>query len=178
MASPDTTVPNEAIQVTLRSGDEPGLYAGSDGSEVCDRALLVDRLAGAPTVAAAWAGVLGRAAGDVGALIDAAVAVETTVDLRVTSHRFVDGVVEPDQAVLQAGTAVLVVADGTPIARCLSGAPLTPARALSGEITVVGDAWTGFAVDRLHTVRPADAVPAFLELVDPDTGERVTRPVG
>ncbi|MFN3219131.1 MAG: DUF6777 domain-containing protein [Acidimicrobiales bacterium] len=176
--APDTTVPDDAIAVTVRSGDEPGLYAGSEDDEACDRTLLAERLTGAPTVATAWAAVVGVEADQVATTIEAATGVETTVDLRVTSHRWVDGDVVADHAVLAAGTAVLVRADGTPLARCLSGAPLLPAAAISGAITFSGTAWPGFAADRLSTVRPAEAPAAALELVDPDTGGRVVRPVG
>jgi hypothetical protein len=176
--APDTTVPDDAIAVTVHNGDEPGLYAGSEDDEACDRALLVERLTGAPTVSAAWAAVVGVELDAVAAVIEASTGVETTVDLRVTAHRWVDGDAVADQAVLAAGTAVLVRADGTPLARCLSGAPLSPAAAVSGGITFSGSAWPGFAADRLHTVRPATAPVAVLELVEPDTGARVVRPVG
>lgn len=176
--APDTSVPDDALAVTVRSGDEPGLYAGREGEDVCDRPLLAERLAGAPTVATAWAAVVGIETDHVEATIEASTGVETTVDLRVTSHRWIDGDVVAEQAVLAVGTAVLVRADGTPLARCLSGAPLSPAAAVSGAITFSGTAWPGFAADRLSTVRPADQPVAVLELVDPDTGERVVRPVG
>jgi hypothetical protein len=175
--APDTTVPEGAIAVSVRDGDEPGLYAGKDGDEACDRDLFVQRLTGAPTVAAAWAAVVGIDVDEVRAVVEASTGVETTVDLRVTAHRWVDGDVVADQAVVAAGTAVLVRADGAPLARCLSGAPLLPAAAVSGAITFRGDAWPGFAADRLHTVRPAAAPGTSLTLVDPDTGERVVRPV-
>jgi hypothetical protein len=176
--APDTTVPDDAIAVTVRTGDEPGLYAGGEDEEACDRALLAERLTGAPTVAAAWAAVVGIEPDQVAAAIEASTGVETTVDLRVTAHRWVDGDAVADQAVLAAGTAVLVRADGTPLARCLSGAPLLPAAAVSGAIAFSGTAWPGFAADRLHTVRPAEFPAAVLELVDPQTGGRVARPVG
>jgi len=176
--APDTTVPDDAIAVTVRNGDEPGLYAGRKDEEACDRALLVERLTGAPTVAAAWAAVVGVEPGQLAATIEASTGVETTVDLRVTTHRWADGDVVADQAVLAVRTAVLVRSDGTPLARCLSGAPLLPAAAVSGAITFSGTPWPGFAADRLHTVRPADAPAEVLELVDPDTGGQFARPVG
>jgi hypothetical protein len=176
--APDTTVPDDAIAVTVRNGDEPGLYAGRQDEEACDRALLADRLNSAPTVAAAWATIVGVRPGELASAIEASTGVETTVDLRVTVHRWVDGAAVGEQAVLQAGTAVLVHADGTPLARCLSGAPLLPAAAVSGAIAFSGPAWPGFAADRLYTVRPAAAPVAVLELVDLATGGRVVRPVG
>ena len=176
--APDTTVPDDAIAVTVRSGDDPGLYAGSEDGEVCDRPLLVERLRGAPTVVGAWASVVDIDPDQVGAVIAASTGVETTVDLRVTNHRWVDGSVVAEQAVLAVGTAVLVRADGTPLARCLSGAPLLAAAPVSGAIVFGGAGWPGFAADRLHTVRPAVSPAGVLELVDPDTGGRVVRPVG
>lgn len=176
--APDTKVPDDAIAITIRRGDEPGLYAGRQDAESCDRALLAQRLTGAPAISAAWAAAVGADAGQVADVIDASTGVETTVDLRVTLHRWDDGTVVADQAVLEAGTAVLVRADGTPLARCLSGAPLAAALPVSGTVRFTGAPWPGFAPDRLDTVLAADAGVGLLDLVDPETGQPVTRTVG
>ncbi len=50
--------------------------------------------------------------------------VTLTRDTRVTNHSFVDGRAVGFQAILQAGTAVLVDENGEPVARCRCGNPL------------------------------------------------------
>jgi hypothetical protein len=53
--------------------------------------------------------------------------VTLTRDTQVTNHAYKNGRAVPFQAILQAGTAVLVDKYGTPVVRCYCGNPLRPA---------------------------------------------------
>lgn len=59
--------------------------------------------------------------------------VQLRLDTRVTNHGFRDGAATSYQAVLQAGTAVLVDDHGVPRVRCACGNPLLPPVALKGN---------------------------------------------
>jgi hypothetical protein len=76
--------------------------------------------------------------------IDSLTPVLLRSDTRVTNHGFRDGWATPYQAVLQAGTAVLVDNTGVPRARCACGNPLTPPQAVPTTPTYQGTPWPGF----------------------------------
>jgi hypothetical protein len=161
-------------------GATAGLYGGSRDTGVCDVAKLVAFL-GDPANAAkasAWANVLGIGTGDIPSYAAGLTPVRLRFDTLVTNHGFRDGAATAFQSVLQAGTAVLVDADGVPRAKCNCGNPLTeptggdPSHPLNPD-----DAWPGYDPDKVVTVRPGDPVPAFV-LVDLVTGEAFRRPVG
>ena len=78
-----------------------------------------------------------------------------TADTRVTNHGFKDGKTTPRQAVLQAGTAVLVDNTGVPRARCGCGNPLLPPKAVTGTTKYVGDAWKGFTPSNVRAIAAA-----------------------
>ncbi len=118
-------------------------YGGTGDDRVCDREQLISFLSAQPERAAAWAGVLGVAAGDIPAYVRSLRPTVLLYDTRVTNHGFADGRATPRQSVLQAGTAVLVDADGDPVVRCRCGNPLRPAAAVPAP-TTVGVPWPGF----------------------------------
>jgi len=108
-------------------GEQP--FGGSGSNRVCDRDKLIRFLEDNPAKLREWARVLGisptkRA---VRRYIAKLHPVTLTKDTAVTNHRFVNGRAEPFQAILQAGTAVLVDKYGVPVVRCFCGNPLRPA---------------------------------------------------
>jgi hypothetical protein len=117
-------------KVDLPKGQGP--FGGTGSDQVCDRDLLIRSLKEDPAKLKAWAEVLGidptyRA---VAKYIAKLHPVTLTRDTPITNHSFVDGHVTSFQAILAAGTAVLVDQYGKPVARCRCGNPLTPAEPL------------------------------------------------
>ena len=104
-------------------------FGGSGSNRVCDRDKLIKFLERNPDRMAEWARVLGidpniRA---VRKYIAKLHPVTLTRDTQVTNHAFTNGRAVPFQAILAAGTAVLVDEYGVPVVRCYCGNPLAPA---------------------------------------------------
>jgi hypothetical protein len=118
-------------EVDLPAGGSGGQqpFGGSGSNRVCDRDKLIRFLRRNPAQMREWARVLGvrptfRA---VKKYISKLHPVTLTRDTQVTNHAFRNGRAVPFQAILQAGTAVLVDKYGTPVVRCYCGNPLGPA---------------------------------------------------
>ena len=124
---PDPFTPKPAdVQGPDRVQVGSGPYGGTGSDLVCDRELLIKSLRARPERLRAWARVV-RIAPDyatVARYIRKLRPVTLTRDTRVTNHSFVGGRASGYQAILQAGTAVLVDEDGVPRARCRCGNPL------------------------------------------------------
>jgi hypothetical protein len=115
------------IPASGTGGEQP--FGGSGSNRVCDRDKLIRFLRRNPERMREWARVLGvrptfRA---VKRYIAKLHPVTLTRDTQVTNHAFKNGRAVPFQAILQAGTAVLVDKYGTPVVRCFCGNPLAPA---------------------------------------------------
>jgi hypothetical protein len=115
------------IPASGTGGEQP--FGGSGSNRVCDRDKLIRFLRRNPERMREWARVLGvrptfRA---VKRYIAKLHPVTLTRDTQVTNHAFRNGRAVPFQAILQAGTAVLVDKYGTPVVRCFCGNPLGPA---------------------------------------------------
>ena len=108
----------------VRVGSGP--FGGTGSDLVCDRDLLIRSLRGQPERLREWARVLGLepTAAAVTRYIRRLRPVTLTRDTRITNHSFAGGRAVAFQAILQAGTAVLVDDSGTPVARCRCGNPL------------------------------------------------------
>ena len=89
------------------SGETPGLYGGT-GTNACNAHAMADFLMARPTLAAAWAAALDIPADQVRSFLDELTPVTLLTDTAVTNHGFRDDRAIPFQAVLQAGTAVLI----------------------------------------------------------------------
>jgi hypothetical protein len=107
-------------------------------------------------------------------------------DTRVTNHGFSNGVATPRQAVLQAGTAVLVDSFGVPRVRCSCGNPLTepaplpshlPAATDAGQVTLVGQPWSGWNPQQVVVVNATVEVNQFI-VFDIENETEFTKPVG
>jgi hypothetical protein len=103
-----------------------GPFGGTGSDLVCDRDLLIKSLKARPDRLAEWARVLGvePTIKAVGTYITKLHPVTLTRDTRVTNHSFVNGRAVGYQAILAAGTAVLVDDHGNPVVRCRCGNPL------------------------------------------------------
>ena len=104
-------------------------FGGSGSTRVCDRDKLIRFMRDHPDVMREWARVLGvrPTLRSVRKYIAKLHPVTLTRDTQITNHRLVNGQAQPFQAILQAGTAVLVDKYGTPVVRCFCGNPLRPA---------------------------------------------------
>lgn len=172
-------------------GAEPAVYGGSRDTQVCDVAALTDFLTDEANAdkAAAWAEVLGIEVGDIESYIGGLTAVRLRWDTRVTNHGFRDGEANPFQALLQAGTAVLVDDTGVPRVKCNCGNPLGEPAALGDTSTSSAldvedvaqnpdDAWDGLDPAEAVAIQPGESAVSEITLVDVDTGGLIERPVG
>jgi hypothetical protein len=127
-SGPDPFTPPSDVRgrdrVPLAVGQGP--FGGTGSDLVCDRELLIRSLKARPDRLREWARVLNiePTPEAVERYIRKLRPVTLTRDTRVTNHSFVDGKAQPYQAILPAGTAVLVDKDGKPVVRCRCGNPL------------------------------------------------------
>lgn len=124
---PDPFTPKPAdVQGEDRVQVGSGPYGGTGSDLVCDRELLIRSLRARPDRLREWARVVGIAPNyvTVAKYIRKLRPVTLTRDARVTNHSFVSERASAYQAILQAGTAVLVDKYGVPRARCRCGNPL------------------------------------------------------
>lgn len=166
--------------VRTTGGDVEGLYAHSPTTTVCDVAALATRLGADTATASAWAGARGITVDRIGEHLAGLFPVYLTVDTLVTNHRFDGSGAVAFAAVLQAGTAVLVDAQGLPAVRCACGNPLlAPATGIVLQgATFRGTAWDGFDAGAVHAVSAAADPVVSLRTVHVGTAEFVDVTVG
>ncbi|GHB31088.1 hypothetical protein GCM10010331_16900 [Streptomyces xanthochromogenes] len=152
------------------NGAAPGLYGGTRKVGSCD----VEKQAGAllkdPAKNKAFASVLGIEPSGVPAYLRALTPVQLRFDTRVTNHGYRDGAPTSYQAVLQAGTAVLVDDRGVPRVRCACGNPLLPPVAQKSTPKRTGEAWPGYRPSNVVVVAPATQTVKKFVVYDPDSG--------
>lgn len=166
----------DQFQSTESSGARPGLYGGTRNRSSCDRDKLVLYLEANPDKARAWKAALGID-NDVDDYLRTLTPVVLRRDTRATNHGFEHGEAFGFQALLQAGTAVLVDGTGVPRVLCACGNPLARAASLEGD-GVTGRAWRGFSPNRVSSVRPAPRTQRRFVLTDSDDHTRFVRRVG
>ncbi|MGW3180106.1 DUF6777 domain-containing protein [Kitasatospora sp. NPDC001119] len=157
-------------------GSSAGLYAGSMGKPSCDTERLVRMLSTGDT-GRAWASAAGIAQADVPGYLRSLTSAYLRVDTRVTNHTYKSGAVVEYQSALEAGTAVLVDAQGVPRVRCSCGNPLKPP-ALVSNARYTGKAWAGFQPSTLIIVVPAARPVTEIILVNVETGGWFSRMTG
>ncbi|MFZ2173128.1 MAG: DUF6777 domain-containing protein, partial [Rhodococcus sp. (in: high G+C Gram-positive bacteria)] len=173
---PGTDLPAEPGDVGIRvPGDRAGLYGGSPDRPLCNRQLLVDELEQNPGRMSAWSAVF--KIDDVRSYVRTLTPVLLRADTRVTDHGFVSGRAKPFQAVLEAGTTVLIDDRGVPRVRCLDGSPLG-APVLGDETELEGAPWPGFEESRVLVVQPGSSAMPEVAVVDLMTGGLASIPVG
>ncbi|WP_345763183.1 DUF6777 domain-containing protein [Diaminobutyricibacter sp. McL0608] len=174
-----TTLPTaKSTKIPVATGTAPGLYGGSGNATICDPQKLVDFLAANPKKAAAWAHVLGISVASIPKYVASLTPVLLNSDTLVGNHGYRNGVATSLLSVLQAGTAVMVDATGTPRVKCNCGNPLTPPQLIAlPSAHLIGPTWKGYAPSSVIAVQPGKRVDS-LSLVDVGTGTVYAQPVG
>jgi len=167
----------EILQLSFKGG-EPGLYGGTGDSAACNKAALIAFLETTPEKATAWAGAQGIPASGVREFVEGLTTVALQADTRVTNHGFKNGVANPIQSVLQAGTAVMIDATGIPRVKCGCGNPLRKPIPQTKTVVLKGTPWPAFDQTVIATIEPADSPVDTFVLADARTGNAVERPAG
>ncbi|TQF68784.1 hypothetical protein FK531_13385 [Rhodococcus spelaei] len=170
---PDTALPVDGDPVRV-PGDRAGLYGGSPERPLCDRQKLVAGLQQDPTKLAAWSRVFSIE--DVPTFVRGLTPVLLRADTRVTSYGYDDGSADRSQAVLEAGTIVLIDDHGVPRVRCTRGSPLEAPD--TAEPNPQAMPWPGFDPTRVMVVRPAESPMTEVSVVNVATGALTPVPVG
>ncbi len=152
------------------TGGEPGLYGGTRDSALCDPEGLVEFLNANPDKAAAWAAVQGIEPEDIEDFVAELTPVILVRDTEVTNHGFVNGQATPHQAILQAGTAVMVDRYGVPVVKCSCGNPVREPDYDGDPIDPVGTPWPEYDPDDVVKVTPEQDIILILVVVDADGG--------
>jgi hypothetical protein len=171
-------------------GTAAAAYGGNRDTQVCDVAKLAAYFKDPShaTQATAFAGVLGITAGKIPGYLAGLTAMRLRYDTRVTNHGYEGGEATAFPSLLQAGTGVLVDAQGVPRVKCNCANPLSAPAPLgdgAGDDSLdlakqaenPDDAWKGLDPAQAVTVTKGKKVAAF-NLVNLDEGGLVQRPVG
>ncbi|MEU2060632.1 DUF6777 domain-containing protein [Streptomyces sp. NPDC013455] len=160
------------------SGATPGLYRGTPHVAGCDVERHIGYLAAdeAKAEAFAHAADVGRAA--LPGYLRGLTPVALRADTRVTSHAYRDRRAAGFQAVLQAGTAVLVDDRGVPRMRCACGNPLSPPAPSYGGAGTRGTAWPGYRPNQVIVVTPAPRAVTSITIVETETMTWIERRTG
>jgi len=162
--------------VSTQTGGQPGLYGGTMQTASCDKQQLVAYLQSNPDKASAWASTLGIEVSQISTYVSSLTGVLLRSDTRVTNHGYINGHATSFQTVLQAGTAVLVDDKGEPVTKCYCGNPLTPP--IAYPPVYYGPKWEGFNPASLTVVVKNTTIIDTFTLVDPATGQPITRRAG
>ncbi|MFJ9019965.1 DUF6777 domain-containing protein [Streptomyces sp. NPDC102259] len=149
-------------------GGDDGLYGGTRNVSSCDVERQIKALQADPAKNRAFASVAGVAPSRVPAHLRSLTPVQLRLDTRVTNHGYRDGAATTYQAVLQAGTAVLVDRHGVPRVRCACGNPLTPPLAQRSGFKRTGESWPSYSPSTTVVVKPSVAVIDVFVLYDPE----------
>ncbi|MFJ4483204.1 DUF6777 domain-containing protein [Streptomyces longwoodensis] len=182
-SAPPVSVPPTAAtaptnQVRGVDGGSAGLYGGTRHLSSCDVEQQIRSLGADATKNEAFASVAGVTPSGVPAYLRGLTPVQLRMDTRVTNHGYRDGAATGYQAVLQAGTAVLVDARGLPRVRCACGNPLTPPVPQSTTPRPTGDSWPSYSPANVVVVTPAPRVVDVFVLYDPEHHGWIARPRG
>jgi hypothetical protein len=173
-----TTGPAQNAKLVAVQGGTPGLYGGTMNIASCDPQKMIDYLVSQPAKAAAWASAIGISPSKIPSYVRDLTPVVLTRDTRVTNHGFVNGSATPFQAVLQAGTAVLVDRYGVPRAKCACGNPLGPPTLSTAAPSYQGPSWPSFSPTNITVVVVNTTVVNNFVLVSQDNGNPFVRPRG
>ncbi|MFH9477895.1 DUF6777 domain-containing protein [Streptomyces anulatus] len=158
-------------------GAAPGLYGGTRKVASCDVEQQIKVLKAAPDKNRAFASVQDIEPSAVPGYLRGLTPVTLRMDTRVTNHGYRDGEADAYQAVLQAGTAVLVDDRGVPRVRCACGNPLLPPVAQE-DPRLTGQAWPGYRASDVVVVEPAEKPVKEFVMVDPENGDWFERKAG
>ncbi|MGW0367288.1 DUF6777 domain-containing protein, partial [Streptomyces sp. NPDC003034] len=136
------------------NGAHPGLYGGTRNVASCDVEKQIKFLTQHPDKGKAFAAPLKIRQSDIPSYLRSLTPVRLSWDTRVTNHGYKSGAPTSYQAVLQAGTPVLVDERAVPRVRCACGNPLAPPVAVQGKQTYSGKEWSSFQSTDLVAVKP------------------------
>jgi hypothetical protein len=159
------------------SASLPGLYGGTRNHASCDAVRLVSFLEQNSAKASAWAATLGIQTTQISDYVSGLTDVILRTDTRVTNHGYVNGVANPIQSLLEAGTAVFVDKYGRPVVKCYCGNPLTPP-VLYSSPTYTGPLWSDFNPTRITIINQSTTIIDTFILYDPSTGRTFPRTPG
>ncbi len=159
-------------------GGYPGLYGGTRNVASCDVEKQIRFLTQHPDKGRAFAASLDVRQSEIASYLRSLTPVRLGWDTRVTNHGYRDGAPTSYQAVLQAGTSVLVDAQGVPRVRCACGNPLDPPVAVRGRQAYSGAQWSSFRSSGLVAVKPAAKPVKTVTVFDQDGGGWYERPSG
>jgi hypothetical protein len=147
------------------------------------RLLSLNDLDADPGIARVWGLALGITPQQIPHYLNTLTAVVLLSDTWVTTHTPADGVPDPKQAVLQAGSAVLIDPLGVPRVRCASGAPLAPPdNDTLAHYRLDGEQWPAFSPQTVVAVKYAatdnPGAAAEFTLTDVDTGQQIVQRAG
>ncbi|MER7755594.1 DUF6777 domain-containing protein [Kitasatospora sp. NPDC097643] len=157
-------------------GTSAGVYAGTMSKPSCDTERLITMVS-AGDKGRAWASAAGISQGDIPSYLRSLTSAYLRVDTRVTNHNYKSGAVVEYQSALQAGTAVLVDAQGVPRVRCACGNPLNAPK-LETNAKYVGKPWPGFHPTTVIIVVAAPQPVSELILVNVETAGWFARLTG
>ncbi|MEV0531627.1 DUF6777 domain-containing protein [Kitasatospora sp. NPDC050463] len=163
-----STAPASPTGIHNVQGSSAGLYAGAMSKPACDTEKLISMTSAGDT-GRAWASAQGIEQSAIPSYMRGLTSAYLRVDTRVTNHGYKGGVSVAYQSVLQAGTSVLVDAQGVPRVRCGCGNPLKPP-ALVSDAKYTGKPWTGFQPSALVIVVAAPKPVTEFILVNISTG--------
>ncbi|MET8748964.1 DUF6777 domain-containing protein [Streptomyces sp. NPDC004667] len=160
------------------SGSAPGLYGGTKDVASCDVPRQIAALSAEPAKNAAFASALGLEPRAVPGYLRALTPVQLRTDTRVTNHGYRDGRAVPYQAVLQAGTAVLVDDRGVPRVRCACGNPLGAPVPLPANPKRSGEPWPSYRPGQAVVIAPSKTVVHKIVIYDHESGRWYERDRG
>ncbi|MEU6769759.1 DUF6777 domain-containing protein [Streptomyces sp. NPDC046759] len=169
-------VPLGAMRVL--SGATPGLYGGTARVAGCDIERQIGYLAADRARGEAFARASGVLASGLARYLRGLAPVVLRADTRVTGRGYRDGQAVGYQAVLQAGTAVLVDNRGVPRVRCACGNPLASPAPTHGGFGVRGSAWPGYRPGQVIAVTPAPRAVTSLTIFNVETHTWIERRIG
>jgi hypothetical protein len=139
---------------------------------------MLDYLNANPNKARAWASVEGISVAQLSDYVSQLTPIILRVDTRVTNHGFLNGRATSIQAVLQAGTAVLVDRYGVPRVKCNCGNPLSEPVAVTSSPTYTGEKWPTFSPTTVVVVNVSTTIINNFTLIDINTGGNIVRVAG
>jgi hypothetical protein len=156
------------------SAGTPGLYGGTLNNATCDRDKMLTFLKANPDKGREWARIVGIDFADLDSFVAELTPVVLRADTAVTNHGFANGKATTLQAVLQAGTAVMVDKYGTPVVKCYCGNPLS-APAARAKPKYNGTPWTQWSPNTVVVVDRTTVVIEKFTLVDVKTNRPFER---
>ncbi|WP_327312342.1 DUF6777 domain-containing protein [Streptomyces sp. NBC_01235] len=165
-ASPSGSSP-PANTVPGVGGGQAGLYGGTLHVASCDVELQIKYLQEVPAKNRAFASVIGIDPSQVPGYLRSLTPVNLRLDTRVTNHGYRNGAATTYQAVLQAGTAVMVDRYGVPRVRCACGNPLAPPVAQQSGYKRTGRTWPSYSPSTTVVVNASVTVVNVFVLYDP-----------